>query len=377
MAPDVQGDWTHRRAAETDAGLRTALFDATEELAEIGSWEWLFATSELLWSDNLYRIYGLSPGEIEPTPEFVIAETHPDDRERVARQVYETIESGEIRTLEYRWVRQDGQVRHLRSTVAVAKKRAGRPYRTVGCVQDLTERRRAEQELAAHFAVAQALTEWGSLESGAERLLAKLGHAIDAVAGALWVPHDDVLMARILWHQARVKLPEFESITRQTRFPPGVGLPGRAWQQRKPVWTASLAAATSGPRDQAAVREGVSGAVAIPAIAGEEVLAVVELASRDPVEQTQRLTQSLTGIGYALGQFLAQRRGQLAAPVLTGRQLEVLTLAAQGLSAHAIADRLSVSPATVRTHFQNIYPKLGVPDKASAVARALRLGLIE
>jgi PAS domain-containing protein len=109
MAPDVQGDWTDRRAAETDAGLRTALFDATEELAEIGSWEWFFATSELLWSDNLYRIYGVSPGEIKPTPEFVIAGTHPDDRERVARQVYETIESGEIRTLEYRWVRQDGQ----------------------------------------------------------------------------------------------------------------------------------------------------------------------------------------------------------------------------------------------------------------------------
>ena len=86
--------------------------------------------------------------------------------------------------------------------------------------------------------------------------------------------------------------------------------------------------------------------------------------------------QSLTGIGYELGQFLSRRRGELDVPAITPRETEVLQLAAQGLSARRTAERLVVSPATVRTHFENLYPKLGVRDKASAVAAALRLGLI-
>ncbi|HUZ29653.1 MAG TPA: LuxR C-terminal-related transcriptional regulator [Solirubrobacteraceae bacterium] len=66
---------------------------------------------------------------------------------------------------------------------------------------------------------------------------------------------------------------------------------------------------------------------------------------------------------------------RLSSP-LTPRQLEVLQLAADGRNAPAIARELWVSPVTVNTHFANIYTKLGVRDRASAVARALRLGLI-
>jgi ATP/maltotriose-dependent transcriptional regulator MalT len=61
---------------------------------------------------------------------------------------------------------------------------------------------------------------------------------------------------------------------------------------------------------------------------------------------------------------------------LTRRELEILQLAADGLSGPRIAERLFVSPATVKTHFENIYAKLDVSDRASAVAHTLRAGLI-
>lgn len=61
---------------------------------------------------------------------------------------------------------------------------------------------------------------------------------------------------------------------------------------------------------------------------------------------------------------------------LTPRELEVLALAADGGSARAIARRLVVSPATVRTHLRNTYAKLCVHDRAAAVAKAMRLGII-
>jgi ATP/maltotriose-dependent transcriptional regulator MalT len=87
--------------------------------------------------------------------------------------------------------------------------------------------------------------------------------------------------------------------------------------------------------------------------------------------------RSLTGIGYELGQFLARRRGEIEPATLTARELEVIQLAAQGHSGREVAERLVVSPATVKTHFEHIYRKFGVSDRASAVAEALRLGLIQ
>ena len=65
-----------------------------------------------------------------------------------------------------------------------------------------------------------------------------------------------------------------------------------------------------------------------------------------------------------------------AAASLTPREREVLELAAEGLSGPQIADRLTVSPATVKTHLANIYDKLEVGDRAAAVATALRRRLI-
>jgi DNA-binding NarL/FixJ family response regulator len=66
-----------------------------------------------------------------------------------------------------------------------------------------------------------------------------------------------------------------------------------------------------------------------------------------------------------------------APPPLTPREIEVLSLASHGLTYTEIAEQLAVTGATVRTHLQNVYAKLGACDKAGAVATALRLRLIE
>jgi DNA-binding NarL/FixJ family response regulator len=64
-------------------------------------------------------------------------------------------------------------------------------------------------------------------------------------------------------------------------------------------------------------------------------------------------------------------------PSVTSREAEVLSLASHGLTAAEIAEQLAVSVNTIKAHFDNIYPKLGVSGKAAAVAAALRHGLIE
>jgi DNA-binding CsgD family transcriptional regulator len=71
------------------------------------------------------------------------------------------------------------------------------------------------------------------------------------------------------------------------------------------------------------------------------------------------------------------RTGSIDMRALTPRELEVLGLVSQGLTSPQIAEQLAISVTTVKTHLQHIYPKLGAADKASAVATALRHGLID
>ena len=72
-----------------------------------------------------------------------------------------------------------------------------------------------------------------------------------------------------------------------------------------------------------------------------------------------------------------RQREVVERPVLTPREKEVLVLTADGMSAPEIAQRLQLGAATVRSHLQNLYEKLGVSDRAAAVAAAMRAGLLE
>ncbi len=72
-----------------------------------------------------------------------------------------------------------------------------------------------------------------------------------------------------------------------------------------------------------------------------------------------------------------RRREVVERPILTPREKEVLAMTAEGLSAPEIAARLQLGAATVRSHLQNLYEKLGVSDRAAAVAAAMRRGLLE
>jgi two-component system nitrate/nitrite response regulator NarL len=72
-----------------------------------------------------------------------------------------------------------------------------------------------------------------------------------------------------------------------------------------------------------------------------------------------------------------RRRAAPEGPALTPREREVLGMVAQGSSAPDIAGALHLSAATVKGHLQSLYEKLGVSDRAAAVAEAMRRGLLE
>jgi PAS domain S-box-containing protein len=356
---------------------RLSLLERAERVAEIGSWQWCPETGEQSWSDNLYRLWALEPGEVTPNQQYVMERTHPDDRERMARATEIADRESRLPPFEFRIVQPDGSTRRLRSNIASVERDGDGRRAIVGVIRDVTDEVRADQKIAAHFAVSNALEDWESLEQGAVRLLRDLAEALEFHAGTLWVPRSDRLTARVLWTDRSLDASDFESVTRRLRLRRGVCLPGRVWEARTPINLVDVHKEPSYGRGEAAARAGLRGAVALPALHADEVLAVLELHSRDTADLGGRLMRSLTAIGYELGQFLVHRRPDLDPISLTPRQLEVVRLAAQGLTGREIAQRLFISPTTVKSHFENAYARFGVSDRASAVAEAMRYGFIE
>jgi two-component system nitrate/nitrite response regulator NarL len=112
---------------------------------------------------------------------------------------------------------------------------------------------------------------------------------------------------------------------------------------------------------------GAGGYIAKDADRGEICEAIRTVASG----QTVLSTDALAGISSEL-----QHRRAVDQGLLTGREGEVLKLLATGASAPDIAGQLHLSAATVKTHLHNVYAKLGVSDRAAAVAEGMRRGLI-
>jgi DNA-binding CsgD family transcriptional regulator/PAS domain-containing protein len=382
-SPDGSGftvwvtDISEQHMAAEQREHRLVLMERAERVAELGSWEWFPGSERLVWSSNLYRLFGLEPGEITPTLEYVYEQTHPDDRQRIQRVMAYLGQEGHLAPIEYRIAQPGRQTRRLRSTITAVEEQDGETSSIVGAVEDVTDEVGADHKIASHIAVSDALEGWTSLEQGATRLLGDLAEALEMQFGALWIAEGDQLVAPVVWAHPSHDAADLESATRKLRLRVGECLVGRVWSTGEPINLPDIHRQNSFSRCDAARRAGLNGAVAVAAIHDDEVLAVVELLSRDAGRLGRRLMLTLRAIGSELGQFLAHRPADLHPISLTTRQLDVLGLAAQGLTGREIAKRLFISASTVKSHFENIYAKFGVSDRASAVAEAMRQDLIE
>jgi DNA-binding NarL/FixJ family response regulator len=346
-----------------------------ERVAGLGSWEWTPATGELVWSENLYRLYGLEPWTLVPTAEWVVARVHTDDRPFVEASLAE-LAVGLPLEIEYRWRMEDGGLRFLRATVAIVEETDDQTVRIVGSVQDVTAHRQLERETRARLAAGGALDGWRSFDEGAVELLAGISQAMGFVLGTVWVWDAGGFESRAMWHVETAELDWIATLAGTWR--PGRGSPaiGAAFDGQEPVVMVNVSA--SAPRERAAAlrQAGIVASVAVPAVFGDEVLAVLEFLSIDSIDSSDRLMRTLHGIGHEVGHFLARRRGELGTVVLTERELQVLQAAARGLTSEAIAVELHLSGATIKRHFERAYARLGVSDRSAAVAEAMRLGLI-
>ncbi|WP_437756794.1 ATP-binding protein [Sorangium sp. So ce1389] len=125
-----------------------AQLDEAEQAAQMGNWIWEVEQNRVAWSRQLFRIMGCDPAKDRPSTEAFLAAVHPDDRERMTTLLQRALETGEgSGASAFRVLRRDGAVRECLLSSLPIVDGAGPPSRYFGVVVDLTERRRAEQEL--------------------------------------------------------------------------------------------------------------------------------------------------------------------------------------------------------------------------------------
>jgi len=143
----VSLDVTDRKQADEEISRRGAQLAEAQGIAHLGSYEWDVHRNTVERSEELCRIFGVAPDQFPPTFEGYLERVHPDDRHATRSAIDAAFQQGTPFEFEERIVRPDGTVRMLHSQGRWIVDTAGRPSKLVGICQDITERKRAEDQL--------------------------------------------------------------------------------------------------------------------------------------------------------------------------------------------------------------------------------------
>jgi PAS domain S-box-containing protein len=151
--------------------LSEARLNAAQRMSRIGNWEFNPVTSEIRWSDETFRIYGMPPGSPAPTVEHHEKQVHPDDRERWRQAILAAMQTGQPYELEFCAFLPDGTPRTLHARGELRMDDDGQLVALWGTVQDISDRKDAEQERTRLLEILEATPDYVAVTDMKGRLL--------------------------------------------------------------------------------------------------------------------------------------------------------------------------------------------------------------
>ncbi|MGL1937281.1 MAG: PAS domain-containing protein [Fibrobacterales bacterium] len=140
-------DVTKRKVVEKELEASAAMLNRAEKISHIGTWELCPATMEIVWSDELYNIFGLQKTNPMDLLNLAMEMVHPDDRKHAAEVSQTAIAQKKSYNVEYRVLLADKTIRNAITRGEVICDSKGDIIKVIGTVQDITENKRTEQEL--------------------------------------------------------------------------------------------------------------------------------------------------------------------------------------------------------------------------------------
>lgn len=129
------------RLTESERELRRA-----QQIARLGHWSANMVRDDMIWSEEVYRIFGREPAQFQPSYQSFLTCVHPDDRSQVKSWRAELLRLGRT-SVDHRVILPDGSVRWVHEEAQLERDAGGAPLRLAGAVQDITERKQTEDEL--------------------------------------------------------------------------------------------------------------------------------------------------------------------------------------------------------------------------------------
>ena len=134
-------DTFHDRLRQISASLAEA-----QRIAHVGNWDWDINANHFYCSEEIYRIFGLKPYAIAPSFALFLNYVHPDDRDNVSSIINKAMSEDEPYSVEHRIVQHNGNLRFIHTRGEKIKDSQGLIIHIIGTLQDITERRQAEEE---------------------------------------------------------------------------------------------------------------------------------------------------------------------------------------------------------------------------------------
>jgi PAS domain S-box-containing protein len=267
-------------------------------------------------NQQIAGVLGYPPDEVGTLGgDFPTALVHADDRGAL-EELFERMRSageGEVVEAEFRLRRRSGDWRwlHARQTV-FARDRDGSPSRVLGVAEDVTERRRAERQRSAQYALTKLLADSGSWRDAAPAVLECLCGHLGFELGEVWTqaPGQRALQAESFWHRRPAEREAWASASRSLRCGQGEDVAGRIWQSGRAGWL-DIAALPGFTRAKEAARLGLGAAAGVPLAGGRSRPAgVLVLYAREQPDAEASLAPLLESIGSQLAEFLERKRGE-------------------------------------------------------------------
>ena len=177
----LEAQIAERKRAEEELRRSEAQLASAQKIAAIGSWGWDVSSDEMVWSDENYRIHGFEPHDFDPCYDKVLAFVHPEDRARSDAAFMRALQDRRSFSFEQRIIRRDGTERILFQRGEVIVSANGAAAKVVGTAQDITERKRHEEELEDAHKELLELSRQAGMAEVATGVLHNVGNVLNSV----------------------------------------------------------------------------------------------------------------------------------------------------------------------------------------------------